>query len=207
MFNASIQSRRVYIIYLECVYVWPQARIYCVGGDIELCGDNSNTSTKDKGNDGNNNDLQSSCRKSRKTFYTLYINQDSDFNRLQNSWEVVKSNLTVGKHFTMSALTEGNQNYIVSFCDGYIFIYIRKKRNSKTLLYSFILAKNTKQVINGGYCDNKSIHEVYTTGIYDTSLACGKLKIKLLTATEIIHLCKQIMLYLIYYTKKQNECQ
>ena len=126
LFDANIKSRRVYIICFECVYVWQEATIYCLGGNIELCG-NNNTSSKHKGgssNHGNDDDLQSPCSNSTDTFYSLNINLDSNFARLQNSWEVVRSDFIVSKHFTMSATNISSMNNIVSFFA--IYLYIQK---------------------------------------------------------------------------------
>ncbi|KAI7857110.1 hypothetical protein BDC45DRAFT_579462 [Circinella umbellata] len=107
--------------YTECVYIWREAKIYCLGGDIEPCVANKTSNrNKDDNSDGaSDHDLQSSCRNSTESFYSLHINHDLDLSLLQDSWEIINNNMIPRKHFTMSALTGGTLNSIV-ISGGYI---------------------------------------------------------------------------------------
>ena len=136
LFETYIYSNCVYTKFLECVYIWREAKIYCLGGDIEPCVANKTSSrNKDDNSDGaSDHDLQSSCRNSTESFYSLHINHDLDLSLLQDSWEIINNNMNPRKHFTMSALTGGTLNSIVSFCDN---IYTQKEKKTLNDFFLF----------------------------------------------------------------------
>ena len=105
--------------------MWPKAKIYCYGGDIEPCNTNTtsikkdqNDKKKDKDNDYNGL-LQEACNKNNTGFfYSLDISQDSNFSSLQSSWEFLDGDgqhVGQNKFFTLSPITAGgNQIKIVN---------------------------------------------------------------------------------------------
>ncbi|KAG2226500.1 hypothetical protein INT45_014244 [Circinella minor] len=110
--------------YTECAYMWPEATIYCYGGDIQPINTSCDNENKDSKNDktppdsGGSNDTQEDdgCGENgTKIFYSLNLTQSKPLNELQNSWKLVSDGAGAGpnKHFTLSAITGNNQTKLI----------------------------------------------------------------------------------------------
>ena len=106
--------------------MWPQATIYCYGGDIQPirtpC-DNKNKGSKNKTTSTDNSDNgdpqeDDACgENTAKIFYSLNLTQPRHLSQLQDSWKLMGDGTGVGpnKHFTLSAITGDNQTKLVSY--------------------------------------------------------------------------------------------
>ncbi|KAI7853668.1 hypothetical protein BDC45DRAFT_570038 [Circinella umbellata] len=110
--------------YTECAYMWPEATIYCYGGDVQPINtscDNENKDSKnnktspDSGASNNTQEVDGCGENSTMIFYSLDLTQSKPLNELQNSWKLVGDGTGIGsnKHFTLSAITENNQNRLI----------------------------------------------------------------------------------------------
>ncbi|KAG2226502.1 hypothetical protein INT45_014246 [Circinella minor] len=113
--------------YTECAYMWPEATIYCYGGDIQ----SMNTSCDNENKESKNNEAFPGSSASNDThedvdgcgenpamiFYSLDLTQSKPLNELQNSWKLVGDGIGVdpNKHFTLSAITGNNQTKLIMY--------------------------------------------------------------------------------------------